>query len=159
MLLHFSLIKLRVPKPRLWKSAPSSEQSAAFSHRPLGQCSHARSAPPLPKNLTSLRFLGALFSAPLFARKRCCRKGEVAAFINMCAPNKGHPENRRATPEIFGEEEKQYCGVCGLPFGKPLQRKCCFDEAAQRKTPLSRKSSGVFLPSRRFAADSSARNA
>ena len=97
---------LRVPKPRLWKSAPnlpktfgspergecvrliiiraskttlftlsiincawqnrafSSERSAAFSHCPLGQCSHVRSAPPLPKNLTSLRFSGTLFSAP-----------------------------------------------------------------------------------------------
>ena len=47
---------------------------------------------------------------------------------------RGYPENRRATPEIFGEEEKQYCGACGLPFGKPLQRECCFDEAATRKT-------------------------
>ena len=53
---------MRVPKPRLWKSAPSSEQSAALSHRPKGQCSHAHSAPPLPKNLTSLRFSGALLS-------------------------------------------------------------------------------------------------
>ena len=75
----------------------------------------------------------------------------------MCALNKGCPENRRATPEIFGEEEKQYCGACGLPFGKPLQRECCFDEAAQRKTPPSRESGGVFFRSRKFAGDSSPR--
>ena len=51
-------------------------------------------------------------------------------------------------PEIFGEKEKQYCGVCGLPFGKPLQRKCCFDEAAQRKTsfvPSPSEGNGVVL--------------
>ena len=38
------------------------------------------------------------------------------------------PENRRAQPEIFGKEEKQYRDACGLPFGKPLQRGFCFDE-------------------------------
>ena len=34
----------------------------------------------------------------------------------------------------FWEEEKQYRGACGLPFGKPLQRRCCFDERRREKT-------------------------
>ena len=55
------IILLRVRKPRFSESAPSSSRSAALSHRPLGQCSHAHSAPPLPKNLTPLRFSGTLF--------------------------------------------------------------------------------------------------
>ena len=57
---RLSIIKLRVPKPRLWKSAPSSSLSATLSLCPKGQSSHARSAPPLPKNLASLRFSGTL---------------------------------------------------------------------------------------------------
>ena len=36
---------------------------------PFGQSSHARSAPPLPKNLTSLRFSGALLIIELRVRK------------------------------------------------------------------------------------------
>ena len=33
----------------------------------------------------------------------------------------------------FWEEEEQYRGACGLPFGKPLQRGCCFDERRREK--------------------------
>ena len=112
----------------------SSEQSAALSHRPKGQCSHARSAPPLPKNLTSLRFSGALLAHPCLRASALAGKVKLRHFYNGVPQIRGYPENRRATPEIFGEEEKQYCGACGLPFGKPLQRECCFDEAATRKT-------------------------
>ena len=49
-------------------------------------------------------------------------------FYNTQPQRKGAPENRRALPEIFGKEEKQYRGACGLPFGKPLLCGCCFDE-------------------------------
>ena len=62
MLLHFSLIKLRVPKPRLWKSAPSSEQSAALSHRPEG---NARMRAPL--------LLFPKISLRCDFREPCCR--------------------------------------------------------------------------------------
>ena len=88
-------------------------------------------------------------------------KVKLRHFYKGVPQIRGYPENRRATPEIFGEEEKQYCGACGLPLGKSLQRECCFDEAATRKTSaVSNKVRAVGLSSNSqdFAGSSLPRN-
>ena len=72
----------------------SSEQSAALSLCPKGQSSHARSAPPLPKNLTSLRFSGALLPKPFgfFGRGEC---GALIMESIWRAPQRGKPLSRK----------------------------------------------------------------
>ena len=70
------------------KATPFRRSSRLLSRFALKrQSSHARSAPPLPKNLTSLRFLRTLFSA-LNLPHTCgfLGKSECAQFFNRRSP-------------------------------------------------------------------------
>ena len=61
---HFSIIKLRAQKSHFLQAHPRRRCRQRSRIALKRQCSHARSAPPLPKNLTSLRFSGALLPKP-----------------------------------------------------------------------------------------------
>ena len=59
-LLYTSIIKMRAQKSHFLQAHPRRSCRLRSRIAAKRQCSHARFAPPLPKNLTSLRFSGAL---------------------------------------------------------------------------------------------------
>ena len=98
---------LRVAKSHFCLSALSSSRSAALSHRPKGQCSHARSAPPLPKNLGRCP---AIFGNPVSAYLRLnservnARNFLIGEALKDCAQReKRRLARRRACPLVVSQ--------------------------------------------------------
>ena len=94
------------------------------------QCSRARSAPPLPKNLTSLRFSGALFSHTCGFLKR----GERTRFLLFFAQGKSQFSSERSAAfshchkaamlacalRSSSSQKSHFVAIFGSPFSAPL---------------------------------------